>query len=193
MGGLDATMKVSCFDRDRSSSDELIGHFETTLREVLSGHFSTALINPYKKRYFSSLSCSFNFLLTLLFFFFVGLDIRAQEVSACLQSPSTSPFLYHSRTLSMSPLNLTGRKRNVQVHFFYSFPLLLFLIQLLVAPIRIESRPPGSSEFVVVAYAPPTTCTATIRMEDVRTPYHTEIAYIISIILFDFFSWLILY
>ena len=51
VGGLDAVIKVCCFDRDRTNQDELIGTFETTLRDILAGHFSAALLNPYKKRY----------------------------------------------------------------------------------------------------------------------------------------------
>jgi len=38
-------------------------------------------------------------------------------------------------------------------------------------PIRVEGKPLGVSDYVLVAYAPPSTSTAYIRIEDVRSPY----------------------
>lgn len=51
IGGLDTIFGVSVLDRDRTDSDEVVGRFEATLRDVLAGNFSAALVNPYKTRY----------------------------------------------------------------------------------------------------------------------------------------------
>lgn len=50
LGGIDTVFEVACYDRDRTDSDEIIGKFETTLREAIVGNFSAALVNPYKTR-----------------------------------------------------------------------------------------------------------------------------------------------
>ncbi len=76
VGGFDTVFTVNCYDWDKDGSHDLIGSFETTLRDFSFGPMQVALVNPAKLGRYDTNS---TILSLLVIFFATDLGIAVLE------------------------------------------------------------------------------------------------------------------
>lgn len=105
---------------------------------------------------------------------FAELDTRALEHLKLLQYPFTRVRNCLSTMLSksLSTSNGEGRRKQVLMLILKKiYIVIIYELCIVATPIRIEGKPNGVSEYVLVAYAPLSSSSAVIRLEDIRSPY----------------------